>query len=157
MFATKIIDLESGNKPVDDSQSHALTPVSTSSFGHSVMSKRGKTEYDVQKNLSGLMLNSQPSSTAQKPFVPPAQKKRMGEESLDDNSLFNMYTSVKTKYKPLYSHAPTAHLQHKATGAVPGQGIKRSKFKNPFKIRGQKVELQEKVQISRYVGQSVLL
>lgn len=156
MFATKIVDLESGNKPSDDSQSHALTPVSTSSFGHSVMSKRGKTEYDVQKNLSGLMLNSQPSSQAKKPFVPPAQKKKMEEESLDDNSLFNMYTSVKTRYKPPYSLAPTAYLHRKATSAVPGQGIKRSKFKNPFKIRGQEVESQDKVEISRYVGQSVL-
>ncbi|KAL9953298.1 hypothetical protein ACROYT_G040694 [Oculina patagonica] len=146
----KIIDLGSGHKSDDDSQSHALTPVSTSSFGHAVMSKRGKTEYDVQKNLSGLMLNSQPSAKTKKPFVPPGQKKKSEEESVDDDSLVNMYTTLKPRHKLLYSHAPAAHFQRMLTGSVPGHGIKRSKFKNPFKIPGQEVKSQNKVEISRY-------
>lgn len=151
LFLTKIIDLGSGHKSDDDSQSHALTPVSTSSFGHTVMSKRGKTEYDVQKNLSGLMLNSQPSAKTKKPFVPPGQKKKSEEESVDDDSLVNMYTTLKPRHKLLYSHAPAAHFQRMLTGSVPGHGIKRSKFKNPFKIPGQEVKSQNKVEISRYV------
>lgn len=152
LFATKIIDLGSGRKSDDDSQSHALTPVSTSSFGHSVMSKRGKTEYDVQKNLSGLMLDSQPSAKTRKPFVPPGQKRKTEEESLDDDSLVNMYTALKPRHKPQHSHAPSAHFQRKPTGAVPGHGMKRSKFKNPFKIRAS----QDKVEISRYVWQGAM-
>lgn len=152
LFTTKIIDLESGQKSDDDSQSHALTPVSTSSFGHSVMSKRGKTEYDVQKNLSGLMLNSQPSAKTRQPFIPPGQKRQTEEESLDNDSLVDMYTALKARPRSLTSRAPP-HFQRKATGAVPGHG--RSKFKNPFKIRGQEVESKTKVEISRYVRQGV--
>ncbi|KAJ7389055.1 Rad2 nuclease [Desmophyllum pertusum] len=144
---SRIIDLESGQKSDDDSQSHALTPVSTSSFGHSVMSKRGKTEYDVQKNLSGLMLNSQPSAKTRQPFIPPGQKRQTEEESLDNDSLVDMYTALKARPRSLTSHAPP-HFQRKATGVVPGHG--RSKFKNPFKIRGQEVESKTKVEISRY-------
>ena len=155
LFTTKIINLGSNDKSDDNSHSDAFTPVSTSSFGHSVMSKRGKTGYDVQKNLSGLMLSSQPSANTKKPFVPPGQTRRTGEESLDDDSIFNMYTALKARPKPLSSHAPPAHFQRRATGVVSGHGMKRSKFKNPFKVCGHEVKSQDKVQISRYVRQGV--
>lgn len=156
LFTTKIINLGSDDKSDDNSQSNVLTPVSTSSFGHSVMSKRGKTGYDVQKNLSGLMLSSQPSANSRKPFVPPGQTRRTDDESLDDDSIFNMYTALKARHKPLSSCAPPAHFQRRATGSVSGHGMKRSKFKNPFKVCGHEVKSQDKVEISRYVRQGVL-
>lgn len=143
---TKIINPRSD----DNSHSDASTPVSTSSFGHSVMNKRGKTGYDVQKNLSGLMLSSQPSTNSRKPFVPPVQKKTTDEESLDDDSIFNMYTALKARSRPLSCQAPTTHFKRRETGAGSGHGIKRSKFKNPFKVSGHEVKSQDKVEISRY-------
>ncbi|XP_020608082.1 exonuclease 1-like isoform X2 [Orbicella faveolata] len=147
---TKVINLGSDNKSDENSHSDASTPVSTSSFGHSVMNKRGKTGYDVQKNLSGLMLSSQPSANSRKPFVPPGQTRKTDEESLDDDSIFNMYTALKARPKPLSSHVPPAHLQRRATSAGSGHGMKRSKFKNPFKVCGHEVKSQDKVEISRY-------
>jgi len=146
---TKIVDLESGDKYDDDSESNALTPASTSSFGHSVMSKKGKTGYDVQKSLSGLMLNSQPSAKTKKPFVPPGQKRKVEEDSLDDDSLVTMYTAVKARPKSFFSRAP-ANVQRKALGTLLGHGIKRSKFRNPFKIGDQDTESKRKGEISRY-------
>ena len=151
LFTTKVINLGSDNKPDDNSHSDASTPVSTSSFGHSVINKRGKTGYDVQKNLSGLMLSSQPSANSRKPFVPPGQTRKTDEESLDDDSIFNMYTALKARPLPLSSHAPPAHFQRRVTGAGSGHGIKRSKFKNPFKVCGREVKSQDNVEISRYV------
>ena len=103
----------------DSSESNALTPASTSSFGHSVMSKRGKTGYDVQKSLSGLMLNSQPSAETRKPFVPPGQKRKVEEDSVDDDSLFNMYTAVRSRPKSLSTRAPP-NFQRKASGTLLG-------------------------------------
>lgn len=94
------------------------------------------------------MLNSQPSAKTRKPFVPPGQKRKIEEENVDDDSLVNMYTALKPK--PVIPHAPV-DFQRKKTGALPGNGTKRSKFKNPFKIGGQQVESQDKVEISRYV------
>lgn len=120
------------------------------------MNKRGKTGYDVQKNLSGLMLSSQPSANSRKPFVPPGQTRKTDEESLDDDSIFNMYTALKARPKPLSSHVPPAHLQRRATSAGSGHGMKRSKFKNPFKVCGHEVKSQDKVEISRFVWQGVL-
>lgn len=120
------------------------------------MNKGGKTGYDVQKNLSGLMLSSQSSANSRKPFVPPGQKRRTDEESLDDDSIFNMYTALKARPRPLSCHAPTAHFKGRETGAGSGHGIKRSKFKNPFKVSGHEVKSQDKVEISRYVRQGVL-
>ena len=120
------------------------------------MNKRGKTGYDVQKNLSGLMLSSQSSASSRKPFVPPGQTRRTDEESPDDDSIFNMYTALKARPRPLSCQAPTAHFQRRETGARSGHGIKRSKFKNPFKVSGNEVKSQDKVEISRCVGQGVL-
>ena len=140
-----MIDLGYGD---DSSESNTLTPASTSSFGHSVMSKRGKTGYDVQKSLSGLMLNSKPSAETRKPFVPPAQKRKVEEDSVDDNSLFNMYTAVKTRPKTSSARAPP-NFQRKASGTLLSHGKKRSKFRNPFKIDDQDAESKEMGAISR--------
>ena len=120
------------------------------------MNKRGKTGYDVQKNLSELMLSSQSSANSRKPFVPPGQTRRTDEESLDDDLIFNMYTALKARPRPLSCHAPTAHFKGRETGAGSGHGIKRSKFKNPFKVSGHEVKSQDKVEVSRYVRQGVL-
>ena len=107
--------------------------------------------YDVQKNLSGLMLSSQSSANSRKPFVPPGQTRRTDEESVDDDSIFNMYTALKARPRPLSCQAPTARFQRRETGAGSGHGLKRSKFKNPFKVSGHEVKSQDKVEISRYV------
>lgn len=151
-----MINLGCDDKSDDNSQSDASTPGFTSSFGHSVMNKRGKTGYDVQKNLAGLMLSSQPSANSRKPFVPPGQTRRADEESLDDDKIFNMYTALKTRPKPLSSQAPPDHFQRRATGAGSGHGMKRSKFKNPFKVCGHESKPQDKVEISRYVRYGVV-
>ena len=134
------MDLGSGDKSDDDSRSNALTPASTSSFGHSVMSKKGKTGYDVQKNLSGLMLNSQSSAKTKQPFAPPAQKRKIEEDSLEDDLLFNMYTAVKIR--------PMSSVIRKGSSTV-GHGNKRSKFKNPFKVGSRGTESKEKGETSR--------
>lgn len=117
-----------------------------SSFGHAVISKRGKTEYDVQKNLSGLMLNSTSSAKTKKPFVPPGLKRKIEEESVDDHSLLNMYTVLKPK-----NVIPRAqgNFQRTKPGALSWNGTKKSKFNNPFKISDQRVEAQDEVKISR--------
>lgn len=119
------------------------------------MNKRGKTGYDVQKNLSGLMLSSQPSANSRKPFVPPGQTRKTDEESLDDDSIFNMYTALKTRPRPSSCQAPTTQFRRRETGAGSGHGRKRSKFKNPFKVSGHEVKSLDKVEISRYVLQGV--
>ncbi|XP_022800229.1 exonuclease 1-like [Stylophora pistillata] len=141
----KIIDPGSGNKSDEDSQSRALTPVSTSSFGQAVISKRGKTEYDVQKSLSGLMLNSQSSAKTKKPFVPPRHKRKIEEESVDDDSLLNMYTVLKPKH--VIPRAPV-NFQRTKPGALSWNRPK--KFKNPFKISDHRVESRDQVKVSRY-------
>lgn len=97
------------------------------------MNKRGKTGYDVQKSLSGLMLNSQPSANTKKPFLPPGAKRKVEEDDLDDHSLFNMYTAVKRKPKDLFRGVPEK-CKRKAPSQFVGSGIKRSKFRNPFKV-----------------------
>lgn len=112
------------------------------------MSKRGKTGYDVQKSLSGLMLNSQPSAETRKPFVPPGQKRKVEEDSVDDDSLFNMYTAVRTRPKSSSTRAPS-NVQRKASGTLLCPGKKKSKFKNPFKIDDQDAQPKEKGVISR--------
>ena len=112
------------------------------------MAKKGKTGYDVQKNLSGLMLNSQPSAKTKKAFMPPAQKRKAEEESFDDESLFNMYTAVKARSSSSSIRAPPT-FQRKASGILPGRGIKRSKFRNPFKVGDQDGKSKDKGEISR--------
>ena len=102
------------------------------------------------------MLSSQPSAESRKPFVPPGQLTRTEEESLDDDSMFNMYTALKARPKPMSSHAPPAHFQRRETGAGSGHGMKKSKFKNPFKVCGHEVKSQGKVEISRYVREGAL-
>ncbi|XP_068681697.1 exonuclease 1-like [Montipora foliosa] len=145
---TKIVDLASSDKPIDSSDS--LTPTPASSFGHSVISKKGKTGYDVQKSLSGLMLNSQPSANTKKPFAPPGKKRKVEEDNLDDESLFDMYTAVKTRPKG-FSCSLTENHQRKASSTFVGRGLtKRSKFRNPFKVGDQGGDQNEKGEISRY-------
>ena len=61
----------------DNCRARALTPNSLSSWGYPVMSKRRKTEYDVQKNLCGLMFDSQPSAKSRRAFVPPGQRRKI--------------------------------------------------------------------------------
>ncbi|KAM7433475.1 Rad2 nuclease [Porites harrisoni] len=145
---TKVLDLGSDGKSGDDVdiESDSLTPVTTSSFGHSVMSKRGKTGYDVQKNLSGLLLNSQQSAKTKKPFLPPGQKRKAEEDAVDDDSLVNMYTALKPR--PMLTRAPS-NVERKGSSTL-GHGLKRAKFKNPFKVNGQDMESKDKTEFSRY-------
>ena len=143
----QVLDLGSDGKSGDDVdiESDSLTPVTTSSFGHSVMSKRGKTGYDVQKNLSGLLLNSQQSAKTKKPFMPPGQKRKAEEDAVDDDSLVNMYTALKPR--PMLTRAPS-NVERKGSSTL-GHGLKRAKFKNPFKVNGQDMESKGKTEFSK--------
>lgn len=114
------------------------------------MNKRGKTGYDVQKSLSGLMLNSQPTANTQKPFVPPGAKRKVEEDDLDDHSLFNMYTAVKRRPKDSFRGVPEK-CNRKASSQCVGSGIKRSKFRNPFKVCDQGGDVNEREGTSRWV------
>ena len=147
LFFFQVLDLGSDGKSCDDveNESDSLTPVTTSSFGHSVMSKRGKTGYDVQKNLSGLLLNSQQSAKTKTPFVPPGQKRKTEEYAMDDDSLVNIYTAVKPR--PMLTRAPS-NVDRKGSSTL-GHGLKRTKFKNPFKVNGQDMESKGKREFSR--------
>lgn len=146
-FFFQVLDLGSDGKSGDDVdfESDSLTPVTTSSFGHSIMSKRGKTGYDVQKNLSGLLLNSQQSAKTKKPFLPPGQKRKAEEDAVDDDSLVNMYTALKPR--PMLTRAPS-NVERKGSRML-GHGLKRAKFKNPFKVSGQDMESKDKTEFSR--------
>ena len=146
-FVFQVLDLGSDGKSGDDVdiESDSLTPVTTSSFGHSVMSKRGKTGYDVQKNLSGLLLNSQQSAKTKKPFVPPGQKRKAEEDAVDDDSLVNLYTALKPR--PMLTRAPS-NVEREGSSTL-GHGLKRAKFKNPFKVNGQDMESKGKREFSR--------
>ncbi|XP_029187428.2 exonuclease 1-like isoform X2 [Acropora millepora] len=148
---TKIVHLNSNEK--SDDSSGSLTPVSTSSFGHSVMNKRGKTGYDVQKSLSGLMLDSQPTANTKKPFLPPGAKRKAEEDDFDDHSLFNMYTAVKRRPKDLFGGVPEK-CKRKASSQCKGTGIKRSKFRNPFKVCDQGGDVNGPDGTSRYFNLS---
>lgn len=143
----QVLDLGSDGKSGDDVdiESDSLTPVTTSSFGHSVMSKRGKTGYDVQKNLSGLLLNSQQSAKTKKPFVLPSQKRKAEEDAVDYDSLVNMYTALKPR--PMLTLA-SSNVERKGSSTL-GHGLKRAKFKNPFKVNGQDTESKDKREFSR--------
>lgn len=114
------------------------------------MNKRGKTGYDVQKSLSGLMLDSQTTANTKKPFLPPGAKRKAEEDDFDDHSLFNMYTAVKRRPKDLFGGVPEK-CKRKASSQCMGSGIKRSKFRNPFKICDQGDDVNEREGTSRWV------
>ena len=95
------------------------------------------------------MLNSQPSANTKKPFAPPGKKRKVEEDNLDDESLFDMYTAVKTRPKG-FSCSLTENHQRKASSTFVGRGLtKRSKFRNPFKVGDQGGDQNEKGEISR--------